>query len=287
MRSVRLVASLTVALLLASAGTAVAAPAIPGPPQFQGDLFSPFRAAVRAHALLGYLPLPATATPAKASPSLPGAHDVPSQDRVVRSRWWTVPGTAAQLAAFLQTHIPDGFDAPVVTVAPHHAVHLSYATQATFPAHNFLDVTYLPGAAQVQLRVDAEVVWLPRRSPLELVPLTTRAVEIDVRPTFADSGLSSRHLVARGGEIFGKLVPQLDDAPASPPGQTGCPPVLDGWTTTLTFRIGHRVVVFRWFDGGCDVMSVTVNGKAAPALEYRIDDEVKYIVGLPYRGEAP
>ena len=114
--------------------------------------------------------------------------------------------------------------------ARHHrpdtnAVHLSYATQATFPAHNFLDVSYLQGTGQVQLRVDAEVVWLPQRSPLELIPMTTRAVDVDVQPTFPDSGLPSRHVVLRGPDVFGKLVPELDFArprhPARPAARRG------------------------------------------------------------------
>jgi hypothetical protein len=235
-----------------------APPVDPWDQAFPGEVYSAKAAATRAHRLLTFLDLPPTAVPLKGqSPRqiATAPKSDPAQNLLVRSRWLNARGsTKALVAFFTNTAAQDP--------APRHpqpgVIQVSYRP---WSGHLTIVVTILAEPKGIAFRVDGEDIWLAHRSAGEKIPFSTSVVELTT--TSAKDPSKSRHRVVRRYDVF-KLGLELNGDLPRPPGpcDQGHPDV----STQVTYRIGHRVVVFRWTDAPCDVIKVTVNGKAATSL---------------------
>lgn len=223
---------------------------------FPGDTYSPAAAAARAHRLLSFLALPHTTTSGRPSAALlPAPRSDARRNLVIRSRFVSVPGSVTTLRAFLSAQVP--WDARWITPT-RYLVHPD-DSRAT------IVVTLVQQHGRVAVRIDGEDIWLPHRSPGEFIPWSMRVVEL-ARTPLAGEGTPQR-LLFRGGEVE-KVAALLNWATPRPPAP--CPAGHPTARTRVTFRIGHRVVTFRWTDDGCDIIKVVVNGRPATSLTGRV-----------------
>jgi hypothetical protein len=262
--------------------TISAVPIDPVPVGLRGEIYSAKPAANRAHSLLGYLPLPNAAIPVPDPSGLTGQppHDVPSRNLVSRSRWWSLSGTPAEALSYLHAHLPTGFMIRQRSTSAAGLSRLYYTLLDPPAAHATITVYLVQSAGHVDLRVDGQATWLPRRAASEFIPFGTPVVDLTAGPAHPGAkGLPHRQLRFRGPEIS-KLVPWFDFSIPEAPGLPPCAAAANALAYSATFRLGHRVVVFRWIDG-CDLVSVAVNDRASVPLSNPPTGLVAYLLKIP------
>jgi hypothetical protein len=206
-----------------------------------------------------------------------------------RHALWTVPTRIDDVAAFLKTHLPPamklsswsaGGTDPTQSVvqelsSPGRDVHAGFLWWSITPT----------GPATSLLRLDAEVLWLPARSPGELVApsdavaaLTWQQQVFGPPPTVvsAQRTVSDAATVARLRDIFNDLQSDL-------PGARSCTMFNSGIKETAAFSrtTTDPPDVVATVVGGCSVVTVTVQGKAATTLhdDNRLGPTIDQLLG--------
>jgi hypothetical protein len=178
--------------------------------------------------------------------------------RVSRTRWWSVPGTAAEVTAWLTAHPPAGLTvtAQAVTIQAARA-NWSAATPLAFD----LAADLVQDGAAVDVSLGAGVTWTPPKTAVETIPAkVTRATLDSTSTTF---GTDRRRLVT--GAALDQIRAGVNALSTERIGGRLCPAGTgELWTLTLQYD-GHIIVVSNG-DGTCPEIAITSDGKAQPVL---------------------
>ena len=195
--------------------------------------------------------------------------------------WWTAPGTVSEALDYLRGHPPTRLrasghgtlTAPGVVVAS-----LMFDGQPT-DAYNQLTLVMAVTrmGAGVAVRVDAQAVWLPRRTAAERIDATLTYVDVSItRPGVAPT--VHRTVRGRHAQMLATVVNRL---PVQPPGAFSCP-IDRGYTDSLLFHVDGPDVLVRAEVEGCGTVQVTVARRTQPALQggLAVDRAVTAALGL-------
>jgi hypothetical protein len=217
---------------------------------------------------------------------------VPGAQHVQRTRFWTASGTVASTIAYLDTHPPAGMassgsgSAGGPGVPPNASLDFP-ATEVRSLIYNV--VAYRNGVA---VRVDAQVLWAPRRDPADTVPSTVTAVDVLVvrkNPQLHQGAPTVNRTLA--GSAAHALVDFVNRLPrAIPTGYVSCPADFGGekWFDQLVFHSpgnSSRLLVNM---AGCSTATLWVGHRhgielslSYSAAVYGIDHEITHSIGLP------
>jgi hypothetical protein len=238
------------------------------------------RAEADAAAILASFAVPPGATKLSSAPSAGrGALKQPfgspfTLDLVDDAAWWQAPGQPLQVLGWEQAHLPSRFSTasgPSTAAYKGRAYAWSYdfALPAITGVLNSRGLTVLAVAAgngTTDLRVDAQVTWIPTRAASEAVPPAARAVTLSLLAN-SNSGLPGPVTITDPARVRA-LTAFIDGLPLFPPGPRSCPMYM-GDTLTLTFRArpdGPALAVATVQLSGCEEVDFTVGGKLLPQL---------------------
>jgi hypothetical protein len=233
--------------------------------------------------LLTRLRLPAGAVPSSGPPVGAGAALVApgivpaTPDVATQTTYWTVPGTPADVLAYVAANPPAGGHQTLSGSASDHGVVTATFEGFTFPSTAVLDPRVLGLTAvatsptTTALLVEAADVWLIARPASERVPATARVVVVSVIPPLGQSGRkrapTRRIRVTDHGRVA-RLIAAVNAAPPAQPGDTSCP-ADNGAGLTLAFRAtagGPNLAVARVSSNGCGDVAFTLGGRVQPPL---------------------
>lgn len=243
------------------------------------------RAARRdAHVLLGRLQLPSGAVQSATEPDGPGGllngpqSPLPGPSVDIH-RWWRVPGSMAQVFAFLKSHPPPGATlAWTGTGADSGEVTQQFLGFVWHPVPGVLfarqlevDVAQLADG-EAGVRADAEVKWFVPRPVSERVPRAAGVLSV-TRGAFP--GWPPPLSVTIGDRTRVRSVAGLLDRLqiVQPDGVIACPAILAAPTITLTFRaraggrpLARASMLASGPSGPCSPISFSVRGHREPPL---------------------
>jgi hypothetical protein len=219
-----------------------------------------------------------------------------SPDVVLRTSWWRVDGKPGNVLAWVRAHLADGFmeDASGASSGPS-------ADQMQFDQ---FDLPAVPGvlterwllvsvaqdnsADRTAIRVDAEVNWEPAKSPDERIPSAARVVTITPVAGLRPLPAGDRAVTVTDREKVAKIAAEVDGLPLFPRGALFCPADY-GRSMVLTFRAkvsGPVLATVTSQTGGCNAVTVTVEGRSMPTLRDggELEHQVVGVAGLRWPG---
>jgi hypothetical protein len=236
-----------------------------------------------AESLLQTLSLPAGTTPSSTEPAgdrgwlaHPGL-DAPASPNVVDVHaWWIVPGSRAEVLAYLTAYPPTGSTlGPSATAAADGVT--TYESQTfAWPAvadvlttrRLVVTVTQLPNGS-IGLRADAQVIWVTPRPASEAIPRGARLLRVSVLSEIKVKLPPQRPFKVVSAKRIEGLVALLNALPGGQPGITNCP--LDfGISVRLAFyarAAAKPSAVARIDPYGCGGVRLTIGGAPQPPLE--------------------
>jgi hypothetical protein len=249
-----------------------------------GQAHSSQDALLRARTLLDRVYLPGavrTETPIS-SLSGGGAHQVREQ------RWFTVLGQAEPIIAGLEAHPPSGLEswAPpyqsTATSAPLQTVSAGLRPIGQRDEAQTLEVLAIDlGHGRVRLEVEAAVGWVGDRPPLETIPAQVTDVQLAIQIANQPDESMNRDNTLTPEQVQG-LTSMLNSLHLSANGiASSCfDPDLASAVLTLTFA-GHHAS-YAMEVGGCNEVSVTVDGRPQPVLmdDRAVTHLVRAILGI-------
>jgi hypothetical protein len=188
--------------------------------------------------------------------------------------WWQVPGQPRQLLAWERKHLSHRFS-PGASGSGQDGDVTYWGDEFTLPAiTGVLDSRTLiveavaAGGGQTDLRVDAQVTWIPSRPATEVVPSAARAVTLTVKPNMNSTAKPPAPVtITKLGRVRA-LAALINGLPEFPPGMYSCPADF-GDALVLTFRAhpgGPALAVATVELSGCEGVGFTVGGKRQPGL---------------------
>jgi hypothetical protein len=188
--------------------------------------------------------------------------------------WWQAPGQPRQLLAWEQAHLPhrfsadgsgsgqdgqvvywgDGFSLPAVT--------------GVLDSRTLLVEAVAAGGGKTDLRVDAQVTWIPARPATEAVPSAARAVTLSLLPNMNSHAKLPGPVTITKPDQVRALAALIDGLPEFPPGMYSCPAAF-GDALVLTFRArpaGPALAVATVELSGCEGVDFTIGVKQQPGL---------------------
>ena len=285
-RVVRLMSAAGFAIVVAGCGTQHIGPAGPhATVTATAGAGSPRQRAVAdAARIIASFPRPpgAERTGLIASLTAPGEGPAATPDIATVTQWYRAPGRPQAVLAWIRAHVPSGFTlggegsgsyAPGPTAAPTQ----SWTDQLELPpvpgvlTQRWLVVLVVADGDQTAIRADAQVVWLPARPVAEQIPPDARVVTITpvfgIRPAKRFVRLDQAVTVTSPAKVAA-IAAVIDGLPLFPPGAFSCPADF-GAAMRLTFRTSPQGPVVAQLSaqyGGCGVVSVSIDGRAMPAL---------------------
>ncbi len=268
--------------LKTSATTGPSAVVVPSKPASASS-----RALKEAEHLLGLLRLPAGSKPSSGPPAgsasqlrLPFS-SVASPDQVDLTRYFTVPGAPTAVLAWVKDHAPIGGSVTGTGGsggAGPSLVALSFGWSANSAsiesAQLLLEAVAMPGRESA-LRVDSEVVWLPKKNKADLVPANDT---VFLSATFDRAG-GQQKTDTTNPSVIERLRQAIDRLPIEPPGAQHCPADLPGGAVTLLFQSEgpsplppsrrhptEKPAIVRADASGCGTVTITVDGKQGRPL---------------------
>lgn len=251
-----------------AASTEIAAPAAPTVALVldEGRTHSAAAATAMAEAALDLAAYPPGAVrlahrPPAGQPLTGATYGASSQ--VVRTRWESVPGTVADVAAWMVAHAAPGTG--IVNTRSGDSADLGWTTARAGHPYNFDLAAWLaPDGDHVDVTLTADVIWTPPRTSIETIPASVHSGFLDHREGGNTFGMSSRHVLT--SVDLDQLRAEINSMGTRAPGARSCPEDFgDLVTITMTYG-GHRVVMTMLGDN-CGATSVTSDGHQQPALE--------------------
>jgi hypothetical protein len=260
---------------VSSVATRTGVPAMSGAAvALTGPIYSDAAARARAESVLNLLRLPPRAVRLTASP-LHRLNDAPytpgaGQTLVNDKRWWRVPGTLGQLAAFESAHPPTGFTMDGGGVIDRD---LQVQGATPVPGSGAPEVaSFYLFALQIRdhvdLLADADVLVTPHRTAVESIPASAAGATLAYDRTAGSAGqpeIHRRRVLTQAelhqiAHVLNALVPY--------PGLPECPaPVVPQQQSTLTINYdGHRAEFDLSF--GCGGVNVLIDGEQQPFLDH-------------------
>lgn len=223
-----------------------------------GKTHSPAAARRLADAGLDLITFPVGSTRLATRPPLGTAYASEYQtvtSQVTLTRWWSVPGVVADVAAFLTADAATG-----LTVTQPDATTLAWAGFPLFP----VGAKLAQDGDHVIVSIGAAVIWTPAKTDIETIPASVTSAQLDYQQGLNTFGHDSRHVVT------GANLARLRDAiNLNVPGDEGdrlCP-ADDGGNATVTMRYGGHTMLFTIALTGCRYIAVTSDGKQQPVLD--------------------
>lgn len=222
-------------------------------------------AASVAKQFLDKVRLPGGAQAASAAPvaavSQRDGSSVPAELVAESVRWFTVPGTVDGVIGYVRTHppvpppqTPGNWSANGPDGLPFTGVSFFGDATADY-AESRVTVSAAADGDLVAVKVEAQVIWVPVRSPAEAVPLTISGA-LAVRVGDGAAVVKVQSADAR------QLAMLLNALVTKSPIPTGCPRTT--YSDTVTFATPSGPMVF---DFTCDFgVAVSVNGVDQPEL---------------------
>jgi hypothetical protein len=209
--------------------------------------------------------------------------------------WWRVSGTPQTVLAWEKAHLPSRFTAAgtVTTGNPpaRWTGEYSLPPVSGVLATRQLDVQAVSaGSGKTDLRVDAQVQWVPAKSPSEQVPSSATAVTVSARSGPVAGAKTPAPVTITSQATVRKLASLVNGLALAPQGLMHCPVSMDR-AVQLAFRDGAAgPVVTTVIAGLSDCQGVTFysGGKAQPALAGggTVAQQVLSIAGLHWTGYA-
>lgn len=316
-RAARTAASATVATTAAACALLLAgcASATVDPGSAQGPASSSAAAGAADHAqtaaqdaasLFAAFPAPPGATRLTAAPAAvpqlagvaPAEH--PADPNLVQhTEWWTTSQAPAALLAWIKAHPPTGTTADGSSTSTSSGTADLWVQDFAAPAQpgvisqRLLEaaVTAAPGGGSA-LRVDAIVTYLPTKSAAETIAVP---VMLEVTPDYPGQGQGQQQGAANPAVAPVKVTDPLKIAeitslvnglPAAPTGGMNCP-MDNGSGLKVSFQSASGAP---WAQAdinasGCRTVTITVNGKAQPALSGgdQLTDQIISILGTHWQ----
>lgn len=245
----------------------------PGP---QGQLYSKHAALLRAAADLALVHVPPGSVQQQGK--LPAALTKMSEgigaETAREDEWWTVPGTAAAVSAWILKHPPAGFVTGDRSGDIHGETTYDYDyPQGVAAPETLLGISVAQDGDRVDVRAQAQVVYLPTRTPVETIPASVTSAEAVYQPP--NQGLatnvtpSPRRTATVTGADLRLLITTLNGLDGQSPVMHSCP-APDGEEAFVTFGYGGHRVVFHVELNGCGGVEVSSDG--VPQQELRLDE---------------
>ncbi|MGA2968232.1 MAG: hypothetical protein ABSE75_00320 [Acidimicrobiales bacterium] len=201
-------------------------------------------------------------------------------------RYYIVPGTPTSVEEFLSTHIPNGgrFDGKGVNgssdAPPVYSMTIAY--RANGPHIYLKQLAYSMTrrtSSTSWLRVDSQIVWVPRRTKSEMISHPVSAIVTGYKVT-ALSGSRGNVRVDLAGSALTTLIDRFNTLPLGP--NNLCMEDLGGFSIALTLRDGEHLQIFNGFCAGSfDSVSAPTGN---PKFGYRVSDRscsfMRAVVGL-------
>lgn len=210
--------------------------------------------------------------PARAPSSLGGPFSEPrSADLLVRTAWWSYPGTPQQAADWIGRHAPTSSTAASGGSAggPGEQVWFQGFDRAptALLSRRTLEVQAVAFGGGTLLRVDAVVLWLPQRSANTRIPsgvtrLTVLALPGPGAVTRTPAGPApARSATVTDQGLLRQVAALVDALPSAPKGVFSCP-ADTGATLRLEFYTGGSspAVVVDSRNSGCLRADLSVRG---------------------------
>lgn len=236
-------------------------------------------AALVANSLLRLVNLPAGSTPVT-SPPAPELTAAPESEMTKRMAvahtFFTVPGSVDSVLTFVQTHLPAGFtyQGGGSGGSPYAAnVMLVGAATSAFE-QPWLMVSAAQAGAQIGVRVDSQVVWLPVRTAAEIIPTTVSGA------TLVNQGAGpgpAAKTVTVGATQARTLAAIINGLPTVSDAEHGCPAITS--YDTLTFASTPKIVIIESVCGvGLDAGEGAQVGLSDSGV---LQDALNQLLGLP------
>ncbi len=236
-----------------------------------------------AAALLDQVSLPAGATESSSEPAgdegllAHASAGEPDTLNVVEAHaWWTVPGSRAEVMAYVRGHPPNG--SALVSSGGGGTRGLTSFESETFgwPALPgvlstrwlVLTATQLPHGS-TGLRADAQVVWVTPRAASERIPAGARRLSVSVSSELKGNLAPQRPFSVASAKRIEGIVALLNSLPAAQPGTRSCPDD-PGIRVRLAFyaKGAASPLAFASIDPyGCGGVRLTIGGGPQPPLE--------------------
>jgi len=235
------------------------------------------RAEADAAAILAAFVVPPGASQLSGPPAGQGVLKKPFQqpmdpDLADDVSWWQAPGAPQQVLAWEKAHLPHRFSAGESGSGQDGQV-VYWADGFTLPAitgvldsRTLLVEAVTASGGKTDLRVDAQVTWIPARPATDVVPSAARAVTLGLLAN-SNSGLPGPVTITKPDQVRA-LAALIDALPQFPPGMYSCPGGFAG-ELVLTFRArpaGPALAVATVELSGCEAVDFTVGGKQQPRL---------------------
>ena len=241
----------------------------PGP---DGQLYSKHAAQLRADADLALVQVPPGAV--RQQGVLPSALTKLGEgigaETAQQDEWWTVPGTASTVTAYVLHHPPTGFVAGDRSGDIHGETTYDYNyPQGAKAPETLLGISVAQAGDHVDLRAQAQVVYLPTRTAVETVPPSVGTAEAVYQPPNqmlpTNVTPAPQRTVTLTGTDVRLIVSTLNTLDAQSPVMHSCPPP-DGEEAFVTFTYGGHRVIFHAELNGCGGVEVTSDGVPQPEL---------------------
>ena len=235
------------------------------------------RAEQDAAAILAAFVAPLGARRLTAAPA--AALKIPAQlsatpDMVDKASWWRVVGDPQQVLSWAAKHVPHRFT-PGGGGSEDQGAGTTWEDTFELPAvPGVLDSRQLTievadaGGGQTGIRVDAQVTWLPERTPGETIPSGSTAVTVTLDPDVNVHVKPPKPVTITDPAKVRKLVALINGLPLFPSGSYSCP-ANGGGQLVLTFRTDRgdtAVAVATVALEGCEGVALVIDGVDQPGL---------------------
>ena len=196
-----------------------------------------------ANSLLAQVTLPAGATYVTSAPApeLTAAPQFSMTKRMaVAHEFFTVPGSIDSVLTFVQTHLPAGFtsDGGGYGGDPYSADVLLVGRSTSAFAEPWLMVSATQAGGLIGVRVSSQVVWLPVRTPAEIIPTTVQGATL-VGTNYGQA--VNNKTVTLDATQARALAAIINALPTASDAEHHCPPITS--ETTVTFATTPKIVV--------------------------------------------
>ncbi|BEP13619.1 hypothetical protein acdb102_19300 [Acidothermaceae bacterium B102] len=184
--------------------------------------------------------------------------------------WWTAPGTAATVAAFVRSHPPAGFVAGgnSGTNDGETTYDFSYPQGAKAP-QTLLGISVAQDGDHVDVRAQAQVAYLPTRTAVETIPASVTSATAVYQPPNqmlpANATPAPRRNVTLTGGDLRLITTAFNALDAESPVMHSCP-APDGEEAFVTATYGGHRVTFHVELNGCGGIEVASDGVPQPEL---------------------
>lgn len=263
-------------VLLSSCGHPNAIDVVSTPPA--SGVPSPATAARRlAQRMLAEAPVPKGAASSRSVPSVLAEPFMrPAVSTLIDlHRVWSVPSPSGSTYAYLQGHPPPGVSKNTIgeeglakTLAGSTQ---SLAWQLAEPGTDIQSATLLAtvasdGAKRSWLRVDAQVVWYPKKNPAERVPTSAKVLTIEAETLGRPAKPVAAPVVVSNAAEVDKVARVIDHLPPAVPGGTSCPSATMQYRLSFSTSSGsHPGLVAT--EGICGFVGITLMGHPGQTLQ--------------------